>query len=51
MQKYSERSSTTKVNEYISCVYSMSTCGHLVVYKMSMIYTEVNIAWKNFVNP
>ena len=46
-----ENSSTMKVGEHISSDFSMSTISSSKTKKISMIYTEVKIVWKSFVNP
>ena len=51
-----ENSSTKKLNEYIPSGFSMSTISSLksiawcMMHIISMMYTEVNTTWKNFVN-
>ena len=46
-----ENSSTTKVSEHIPSGFLMSTILPIKSIEKSMIYTEVTIAWKCFVNP
>ena len=51
-----ENLSTKKLNEYIPSGFSMSTISPLksiawfMMHIISMMYTEVKIAWKGFVN-
>ena len=51
-----ENSSTEKANEYIPSGFSMSTVSSLksiawcMMHIINMMYTEVKIAWKSFVN-
>ena len=45
------KSSTTKVIEHIQSCFSMPTILSLKNKKMSMIYIQVKIARKNFLNP
>ena len=44
-------SSTTKVDKHINSGFSMSTISSFKSIEISMMYTEVKIAWKSFVNP
>ena len=46
-----ENSSTAKVSEHIPSGFLMSTILPIKSIEKSMIYTEVTIAWKCFVNP
>ena len=46
-----ENSSTTKVSEHIPSGFLMPTILPIKSIEKSMIYTEVTIAWKCFVNP
>ena len=46
-----EKSCTIKLGEHILCGYSVYTIWTLMVLKIIMIYTEVMIAGKSFVNP
>ena len=46
-----EKSSTTKVGEHIPSGFLMPTILPFKDMKNNMIYTEVKIAWKSFVNP
>ena len=45
------KSSTTKVIEHIQSCFSMPTILSLKNKKMSMIYIQLKIARKNFLNP
>ena len=42
---------TTKVSEHISSAFSMSTISSLRSIQKIMMYTEVKVKWKHFVNP
>ena len=47
----SENSNKTKVSEYTPPYFSMPAISSFRSIKISMIYTEVKIARKGFVNP
>ena len=44
-------SSTTKLDKHINSGFSMSAISSFESIEISMMYTEVKIAWKIFVNP
>ena len=46
-----ENSSTTKVCEHLTQVFQCLQYSHLEASKISMVCTQIMIAWKNFANP
>ena len=46
-----ENSNKTKVSEYIPSYFSIPAISSFKSIKISMVYTEVKIVWKGFVNP
>ena len=46
-----EKSSTTKAGEHILSGFPMSTIFSFKDLEKSVMYTDVKITWKRFVNP